>query len=250
MEISIVIPVYNEAENIINLVLSINNVMQHSNENYEIIVVDDASTDTTLSVLCDLQKKLSCLRIIHHKFNCGQSTGLYTGIYAADGTIIVTLDGDGQNDPDNIPAMIQCFKRNQKNHVDMIAGYRKKRNDNALRRFSSKIANKIRSSLLKDNTPDTGCGLKIFYRSTFLLLPFFDHMHRFLPALVQRHGGKVISMEVNHLPRRYGESKYGVWNRLWVGIVDLAGVMWLNRRMKLAITEEMGRPGSSELESK
>ncbi len=250
MEISIVIPVYNEAENIINLVLSINNVMQHCQEKYEIIVVDDASCDTTLSVLCDLQKKFSCLRVMHHKFNCGQSTGLYTGIYAADGTIIVTLDGDGQNDPENIPAMIQNFKRNQKDHVDMIAGYRKKRNDNALRRFSSRIANNIRSSLLKDNTPDTGCGLKIFYRSTFLSLPFFDHMHRFLPALVQRHGGKVISMEVNHLPRRYGESKYGVWNRLWVGIVDLAGVMWLNRRMKIAITEEMGRQMSSELESK
>ncbi len=244
MEISIVIPVYNETENIIGLVSNINNVMQHCMENYEIIVVDDASSDTTLSVLCDLQKGIPCLRVLHHKFNCGQSTGLYTGICAAKGSIIVTLDGDGQNDPGNIPAMINCFKQNKKNNVHMIAGYRKKRNDNPLRRFSSKIANGIRSSLLKDNTPDTGCGLKVFSKSTFLSLPFFDHMHRFLPALVIRHGGKVISMEVNHLPRRYGESKYGVWNRLWVGIVDLIGVMWLNKRMKLARTEEIGRPGS------
>ena len=250
MEISIVIPVYNEAENIINLVLSINSVMQNFMNNYEIIVVDDASIDTTLSVLCDLQKNITCLRVLHHKFNCGQSTGLYTGIKGADGSIIVTLDGDGQNDPNDIPAMINCFKQNRNQNVALIAGYRKKRNDSPVRRLSSRIANGIRSSLLKDNTPDTGCGLKIFNRDIFLSLPFFDHMHRFLPALVQRHGGKVISMEVNHLPRRYGESKYGVWNRLWVGIVDLAGVMWLNRRMKIAITEEMDRPLSNELESK
>ncbi len=250
MKISIVIPVYNEAENIVTLVLCINNIMHDHMGNYEIIVVDDASTDTTLSVLCDLQKRLDCLRVLHHKQNCGQSTGLHTGICAANGDIIVTLDGDGQNDPANIPAMIKCFVNNRKNNVDMIAGYRRKRNDNIVRKLSSKIANKIRSFLLKDNTPDTGCGLKIFSRSVFLSLPFFDHMHRFLPALVQRNGGRVISMEVNHLPRRYGESKYGVWNRLWVGIVDLAGVIWLNRRMKIAITEEMDREKSLKSESK
>ncbi len=226
MEISIVIPVYNEADNIVNLIENINNAMQEFIGNYEIIVVDDASTDTTLNVLCELQKKYNYLRILHHKYNCGQSTGLYTGIHAAKGSIIATLDGDGQNDPADIPAMINRFKNN-KNEIDMIAGYRKKRNDNTIRRLSSKIANNIRSFLLKDNTPDTGCGLKIFHREIFLALPFFDHMHRFLPALVQRQGGKVISMEVNHLPRKYGESKYGVWNRLWVGIVDLPLAAWI-----------------------
>ena len=239
VEISVVIPVYNEPENIKDLVLSIHNIMCGFVADHEIIVVDDGSDDDTLSVLTDLQKKVGTLRVLSHQFNCGQSTSLYNGIHAAKGSIIVTLDGDGQNDPADIPNMITTFQKNLDRNVQMVAGHRKKRNDNALRKISSYIANSIRQFLLRDNTPDTGCGLKVFSRDVFLLLPFFDHMHRFLPALIQIHGGEVISEVVNSLPRKYGVSKYGVWNRLWVGIVDLFGVIWLKKRFKKANVKEI-----------
>jgi dolichol-phosphate mannosyltransferase len=241
VEISVVIPVYNERENIKELVLGIQNRMSSFAPNHEIIVVDDGSNDGTLSVLTDLQKKVETLRILSHQSNCGQSVSLYNGIRASKGGIIVTLDGDGQNDPSDIPHMVADLRKNAGRNVQMVAGYRKKRNDNALRKISSYVANSVRRLLLKDDTPDTGCGLKVFSRDAFLSLPYFDHMHRFLPALIQRHGGKVISKEVNSLPRRYGVSKYGVWNRLWVGIVDLFGVIWLKKRFKKTnVTEIRG----------
>ena len=239
VEISLVIPVYNESENIKDLVLNIHSVMRGFVANHEIIVVDDGSDDDTLSVLSDLQKKVEPLRVLSHQFNSGQSASLYNGIHFAKGSIIVTLDGDGQNDPADIPHMITTFQKNLDRNVQMVSGHRKKRDDNALRKISSYIANSIRQFLLRDNTPDTGCGLKVFSRDVFLLLPFFDHMHRFLPALIQIYGGEVISEEVNSLPRKYGVSKYGVWNRLWVGIVDLFGVIWLKKRFKKAIVKEI-----------
>ena len=236
---SIVIPAYNEAENIVELVLKIKNVMENLALDYEIIVVDDASTDNTSHVLFNLRRQLTTLRIFRHKLNCGQSTALHTGIHYATGNVIVTIDGDGQNDPNDIPKMIDIFNQHKENNMRMVVGYRKNRKDNFVRKISSKIANTIRASVLKDNTPDTGCGLKVFNRKLFLSFPFFDHIHRFLPALAQRHGAEVISIEVNHLPRKHGVSQYGIMDRLWVGIVDLFGVLWLKKRMKIPVVEEM-----------
>jgi len=238
-EISVVIPVYNESGNIKDLVLSTYSVMRGLVAEHEILIVDDGSDDDSLSVLSDLQKKVETLRVLSHQSNCGQSTSLYNGVHAAEGSIIVTLDGDGQNDPSDIPNMISAFQKNIARNVQMVVGHRIRRNDNAVRKISSYIANSIRQFLLKDNTPDTGCGLKVFSKDVFLSLPFFDHMHRFLPALVQRQGWKVISEPVHSLPRKYGVSKYGVWNRLWVGIVDLFGVIWLKKRFKKANVNEI-----------
>lgn len=232
-ELSVVVPVYNEADNIASMIEEIQ-VALDDRLNYEIIYVDDGSTDATPSRLADLALARPRLRVIAHRSNCGQSRALRTGVMAARARWIATLDGDGQNDPADIPelwAVLQNLDR-PADHC-MIAGYRRKRQDSRLKRMSSKIANGIRRRLLRDNTPDTGCGLKLFGREIFLSLPYFDHMHRFLPALVQREGGRVISVEVNHRPRVRGVSKYGVRNRLWVGIVDLCGVLWLQRRSRL-----------------
>jgi dolichol-phosphate mannosyltransferase len=157
-------------------------------------------------------------------------------VRAARGTLVATLDGDGQNDPADIPALLARWE-SEGGGADgplLLAGWRATRNDTWLRRLSSRVANGVRGRLLGDGTPDTGCGLKLFAREDFLALPYFDHMHRFLPALVVRQGGRVVSVPVRHRPRTRGQSHYGVWNRLWVGIVDLAGVMWLRRRTRLA----------------
>src|SRR6185295_15201238 len=174
------------------------------------------------------------LRVLVHAASCGQSTALLTGVRAARGEWIATLDGDGQNDPADIPKLLAA----RANGLAMIAGYRKSRRDTWIKRISSRIANGVRSRMLGDATPDTGCGLKLFRRATFLELPYFDHMHRFLPALVQRHGGRTVSVEVNHRPRSRGVSNYGTLDRLWVGIVDLFGVMWLKRRAKKPVVSE------------
>jgi dolichol-phosphate mannosyltransferase len=168
---------------------------------------------------------------------------------AARGRLVATLDGDGQNDPADIPALLVRWRAEGGDAADagpmLLAGWRAARSDDWLRRLSSRVANGVRSRALGDGTPDTGCGLKLFARESFLALPYFDHMHRFLPALVRRHGGRVISVPVRHRPRRRGQSHYGVWNRLWVGIVDLGGVMWLRRRTRLtAVDEVTGRTGA------
>jgi dolichol-phosphate mannosyltransferase len=182
------------------------------------------------------------LRVLRHAQSCGQSAALMTGFRAARGEWIATLDGDGQNDPADLPRLIAAREGTAGANVQLIAGYRKKRQDNWLKRVSSRIANGVRSRLLGDATPDTGCGLKLIRRSTCLELPFFDHMHRFLPALVQRNGGATVSVEVNHRPRSRGVSNYGLFDRLWVGIVDLAGVMWLKRRARRPAVSELRRP--------
>jgi dolichol-phosphate mannosyltransferase len=168
------------------------------------------------------------LRVVRHRRSAGQSAALATGIRAARGVWIATLDGDGQNDPADIPAL--HARAQAPDAPALVAGWRARRRDTALKRFSSRLANGVRAALLGDSTPDTGCGLKVFRRETFLRLPAFNHMHRFLPALVQRDGGLVVNQRVNHRPRAAGTSKYGVMNRLFVGIVDLLGVMWLQRR--------------------
>ena len=157
----------------------------------------------------------------------------------ADAPVIATLDGDGQNDPADIPTLLDRFREFADPDRILIAGHRTKRKDSWLKKVSSRFANSVRAAILKDDTPDTGCGLKVFSRNAFLAMPRFDHMHRYLPALMIRSGGKVISVPVNHRPRERGTSKYGVWNRLWVGIADLFGVMWLIRRGSVPVLEHL-----------
>ncbi|HNA30967.1 MAG TPA: glycosyltransferase family 2 protein [Thiobacillaceae bacterium] len=228
--LSVVVPVKNEAENIEPLIREIVAAVSPLAD-FEIIYVDDGSTDSTLAELKRLAADLPQLRIVRHQASCGQSTAVTSGVLAARYNWIATLDGDGQNDPADIPSLLQRLRAAQPgDNLHMLAGWRARRQDTWLRRLSSRVANGVRARLLHDATPDTGCGLKVFSRATFLRLPYFDHMHRFLPALVQRHGGRVESVVVNHRPRERGISKYGLNNRLWVGIVDLFGVMWLIRR--------------------
>lgn len=247
MQLSIVVPVRNEAENIPPLLAEIHAALENiaaKPGDFEVIYVDDGSSDATPQRLADAMKTYPRLRVISHRVSCGQSTALMTGMRAARGEWIATLDGDGQNDPADIPRLLAARDAAPRPaNIQLIAGYRKKRRDSWLKRVSSRVANGVRSRLLGDATPDTGCGLKLIARRTCLELPFFDHMHRFLPALVQRNGGATISVEVNHRPRTRGVSNYGVLDRLWVGIVDLFGVMWLRRRAKRPEVRELGRDG-------
>lgn len=233
---SVVIPVKDEGANIRQLVSEIR-ASSATLGAYEILVVDDGSTDNTLAVLRELKKEISSgnesctLVIVRNPHNLGQSTSVLMGIRQARAPWIVTMDGDGQNDPADIPRLVECAKQNP--DVALIAGQRTKRKDTWEKRIASRIANTIRATLLHDGTPDTGCGLKLIHRDTFLSLPYFNHMHRYLPALVRRHHGKIILLPVNHRHRTQGTSKYGTLDRLWVGIWDLMGVMWLLRRNRL-----------------
>jgi dolichol-phosphate mannosyltransferase len=247
--LSVVVPVHNEVDNVVALLEEIHAALEGRTE-FEVVFVDDASSDDTPRVLVEQAQRFARLRVLRHLRNSGQSTAIATGVRAARGRLVATLDGDGQNDPADIPALLERWRAEAGDASPLLlAGWRATRNDTWLRRLSSRIANGVRSRLLGDGTPDTGCGLKLFARETFLLLPYFDHMHRFLPALVRRHGGRVISVPVGHRPRMRGQSHYGVWNRLWVGIVDLGGVMWLRRRTRLAETEvlagDAGADGSA-----
>ena len=238
--LSVVVPVHNEQDNIEPLIREIVAAIGGKAE-FEMIYVNDGSTDGTQAVLDRLKGEFPMLRAIRHQRACGQSQAVTTGVRAARYEWIATLDGDGQNDPADIPALLAALAEPQQPaNLELLAGWRTKRNDTFLRRLSSKVANGVRSRMLKDSTPDTGCGLKVFARETFLRLPNFDHIHRFLPALVIRGGGAVVSVPVNHRSRERGVSKYGLHNRLWVGIVDLFGVAWLQRRIRLPVIE----PGS------
>ncbi len=230
MEFSIVVPVYNEAGNIFPLLQEISRAMSGRGD-YEVIYVDDGSDDGTHAALQRALVEFSTLHVLSHSQRSGQSSALLTGIRAAHASRVITLDGDGQNDPADIGVLLtrMATEGGQAGNL-MLVGHRTRRQDTWVRRGSSRIANAVRSRLLKDGTPDTGCGLKLFSRDLFLSLPAFDHMHRFLPALMQREGVRVISVPVQHRARQIGESKYGVRNRLWVGLVDMAGVMWLQRR--------------------
>ncbi|MEI6334413.1 MAG: glycosyltransferase family 2 protein [Methylococcaceae bacterium] len=240
MKISVVVPVHNEADNIVSLIQEIDNALSIADA-YEIIYIDDGSNDRTADVLKQALQDFKALRVIRHEQSCGQSTAINTGVKAANYPWIATLDGDGQNDPADIPRLYEVLmkERAATDNLWMVAGWRNKRYDSAWRLFSSKVANGVRAGLLGDNTPDTGCGLKLFSREHFLGLPYFDHMHRFLPALILRAGGQVISEPVNHRSRTSGQSKYGTLDRLWAGIIDLAGVIWLQRRAKLPVIKEV-----------
>ena len=240
MQLSVVIPVRNEAENILPLLAEIHAALEGRGE-FEVVYVDDGSSDATPARLAEALKAYPRLRVLSHAESCGQSAALVTGFRAARGEWIATLDGDGQNDPADIPKLIAARDGATRTHLQLISGFRKKRQDSWLKRISSRIANGVRSRLLGDATPDTGCGLKLILRSAVLDLPTFDHMHRFLPALIQRNGGATLSVEVNHRPRRHGRSSYGTLDRLWVGIVDLFGVMWLQRRARRPAVTEIQR---------
>lgn len=234
MEVSLVVPVHNEEENIVPLLAEIQAAL--AGIEHEVIYVDDGSTDATLARLNEVADRMPNLRIVRHATACGQSTAVVTGVRHARAPWVATLDGDGQNNPADIPKMLAAALRGSDSAdrpLLCVCGYRRTRRDTWLKRLSSRIANRVRSTLLKDDTPDTGCGLKVFSREAFLCLPYFDHMHRFLPALFLRMGGTIISVEVNHRERTRGISKYGLFNRLWVGIVDICGVAWLQRRARV-----------------
>jgi dolichol-phosphate mannosyltransferase len=228
-DLSVVIPAKNEAENVAPLVGEVRAALA-GRLTYEIIYVDDGSDDATAAEIMRLATDNTDLRLVRHATSCGQSGATRTGVAAARAPWIATLDADGQNDPADIPKLWQLAREAPAAPPMLIAGQRRRRQDNWTKRTASRIANAVRRRLLGDDTPDTGCGLKLFPRALFLDLPAFDHMHRFLPALVLRAGGRVASVPVNHRPRHRGVSKYGVFDRLGVGVVDLFGVLWLQRR--------------------
>jgi len=231
-ELSVVVPAHNEAENIVPLLGEIAAALSGV-ATWEVVVVDDRSGDDTLQRLRAAAGRFPWLRIVTHARNCGQSAAIHSGVRFARSPLVATLDGDGQNDPADIPKLLAAWRERAGAAAPvLVAGQRLARRDTFVTRASSRIANAVRGRLLGDRTRDTGCGLKLFEREAFLALPAFDHMHRFLPALFLRAGGSVLPVGVGHRPRTRGRSHYGIGNRLWVGIVDLVGVWWLMRRVK------------------
>ncbi len=235
--LSVVVPVRNEAPNILPLIAEIEAALAAIP--HEIVIVDDGSTDATPDRVAEAEAAGAPLVRRRHRIACGQSAAVATGVLAAQAALIATLDGDGQNDPADIPALLDRMRAEAASggRPILIAGHRTTRRDTAIKRAGSRIANRVRAGLLRDATPDTGCGLKLFARAAFLDLPRFDHMHRFLPALFIRAGGRVVSVPVGHRPRAAGRSHYGTLDRLAVGLVDLAGVFWLQRRRLLPEVE-------------
>jgi dolichol-phosphate mannosyltransferase len=228
--VSIVVPVRNEAENIAPLIAEIDSVLD-GRWPYEIIYVDDGSTDATADRLAAVMKQRENLRQIRHAISSGQSAAVRSGVRAARGAIVATLDGDGQNNPVFLPDLIAAIE-NGGERVGLAAGQRVGRKDSGFKKFQSRIANGVRNRILRDGTRDTGCGLKAFRREVFLMMPYFDGLHRFLPALIRREGYEIAYVDVVDRPRRSGVSNYGFFDRLWIGIMDLVGVWWLIRRKK------------------
>ena len=239
--LSVVIPARNEAENVRPLVAEVRQALDGAFE-YELIYVDDGSTDATFETLKTLAAEgFDRLRALRHERSTGQSFAVLTGARAARGEWLVVLDADGQNDPADIPGMVARLleAHRQDARVVGVIGHRVNRRDSLVKRLSSRIANGFRDAMLKDGIPDVGCGLKAARLDWYLRLPCFDHMHRYIPTLIQAQGGIMIVHPVNHRPRVAGVSKYGVWNRLWVGLVDVLGVWWLKRRAKVAVVREV-----------
>jgi dolichol-phosphate mannosyltransferase len=230
VDASVVIPVCNEQDNVLPLAQEIHAALR-GRYTFETIFVDDGSTDgTAKAVLAARAQGMPEIRLIRHAVRSGQSTAVATGVREARAPWIATLDGDGQNDPADIPNLLAAACSGAAPQLRLVMGNRTTRRDTWLRRMSSRVANGVRGWMLKDGTPDTGCGIKVFDRAVFMDMPRFNHMHRFMPALFQREGYAVVSVPVNHRERTRGTSKYGLHNRLWVGIVDMFGVMWLMRR--------------------
>jgi len=228
--VSVVVPVRNEAGNIAPLAAEIAKALD-GQWPFEVVYVNDGSTDGTAAELKRLMAVHPWLRQVHHKQSCGQSSAVRSGVAAARGQLVVTIDGDGQNDPAFIPAMLRALEAGRP-RIGLIAGQRKGRKASGFKKLQSRIANGVRGFVLRDGTRDTGCGLKALPRDVFLRLPYFDGLHRFLPALVRREGYEIGYVDVVDRPRGAGVSNYGMWDRLWVGILDLAGVWWLIRRKK------------------
>ena len=229
-DVSIVVPVFNETGNVGPLAREI--AAAFAGQAYEMIFVDDASTDSTRADLIALQAELPSLRVLSHQRNSGQSRSVRTGILAARAAIVVTMDGDGQNDPADAPRLAARLLASP-DQVALVGGQRVKRQDSLAKKFASKVGNGVRKRLLKDGAADTGCGLKAFRREAFLRLPYFDHIHRYLPALMIREGYQVAFEPVGHRARMAGASKYTNLGRLWASLSDLLGVMWLNSRSRL-----------------
>ena len=228
--VSIVVPVRTEADNVAPLIAEIATALD-GRWPYEIIYVNDGSTDATAERISALMEQRGNLRQLRHEKSSGQSAAVRSGVRAARGGIVATLDGDGQNNPAFLPDLIAAIE-NGGSRVGLAAGQRVGRKDTGFKKLQSRIANGVRSAILRDGTRDTGCGLKAFRREVFLMLPYFDGLHRFLPALVRREGYEVAYVDVIDRPRRSGVSNYGFFDRLWIGIMDLAGVWWLIRRKK------------------
>ena len=244
-EIAVVIPARDEADNVAPLLADVRAALD-GRVDYEVVFVDDGSEDATPAILRDLARTFPQLRWVRHRVPCGQSAAIWTGVRLARAPWIVTLDGDGQNDPSDIPVLLEARAARGADAKLLVNGRRERRRDSWVKRTSSRIANAVRRRVLGDDTVDTGCGLKLFQREAFLSLPFFDHMHRFLPALVRRGGGEVVSVPVGHRERHHGRSHYGVHNRLWTGIVDMLGVLWLQRRSKLPVLAGPASPAAGD----
>jgi len=239
-EVSVVIPVCNEEENVEPLAREIHAALS-GRRAFETIFIDDGSTDGTARAVLDAKGAgMPEIRLLRHAVRSGQSAAVATGVRDARAPWVATLDGDGQNDPADIPKLLDTALGSSSPKLKLVMGNRTTRRDTWLRRLSSRIANGVRGAMLKDGTPDTGCGIKVFDRAVFVDMPRFRNMHRFMPALYQREGYEVVSVPVNHRSRTRGTSKYGLHNRLWVGIVDLFGMMWLIRRAspRVRTTEE------------
>ena len=228
-EISVVVPVMDEEGNVAALAREI--ARAFDGRDYEMIFVDDASRDGTRAALQALRRELPALRVLSHASNAGQSRAIRSGVMAARGEIIVTLDGDGQNDPADAPRLVKTLKAGGP-PLGLVGGMRLSRKDTWSKRLASRIGNGVRRRLLRDDAVDTGCGLKAFPREVFLRLPYFDHMHRYLPALIRREGFDTYFVEVSHRPRGSGRSKYTNLRRLWVSLGDLVGVVWLIARAR------------------
>lgn len=232
VDVSVVVPVLDEEDNIVPLLEEIVEALK--GEAFEVLFVDDASTDATWHTMTQAKAGHAMLRCLRHDLNCGQSSAVRTGVHHAHGDLIVVLDGDGQNDPADIPALLrQMRKADAGDLLGMVAGERRRRRDSFLKRLASRVGNMLRRRLVGDKARDAGCGLKVFHRRIFLELPYFDHMHRFMSALMLRHGYRVQYVKVNHRHRQFGTSKYGVIDRLLVSITDIQGIRWLNRRCRL-----------------
>lgn len=228
--VSVIVPVRNEAENVRPLVAEIAAALD-GRWNYETIYVNDGSSDATAERLATEMKLRTNLRQLRHAASAGQSAAIRSGVRAARGAIVVTLDGDGQNDPAFLPDLIESIEKGGE-RVGLAAGQRVGRKASGFKKLQSRIANGVRKTILRDGTRDTGCGLKAFRREVFLMMPYFDGLHRFLPALVRREGYEIVYVDVIDRPRRSGVSNYGFFDRLWIGIMDIAGVWWLIRRKK------------------
>jgi dolichol-phosphate mannosyltransferase len=228
--VSVVVPVRNEAGNVAPLVAEIAAALE-GRWRYEVVYVNDGSSDGTEAELRLLKAQHPWLRSLRHAQSCGQSAALRSGVAAARAPIVATLDGDGQNDPAFLPQLIEAFQSGAP-RVGLVAGQRVVRKATGFKKFQSRVANGVRGAILRDGTRDTGCGLKAFQRDMFMSLPYFDGLHRFLPALVKREGYEIGYVDVVDRPRLHGVSNYGFWDRLWIGILDLFGVWWLIRRRK------------------